>query len=62
METEGLIMKLVFLNGFKLYVNWIFSDIAIFFPKIFSTSLFACEILSIFQNEIYKIRHVPKLN
>ena len=55
-------MKLVFLNGFKLYVNWIFSDIAIFLPKIFSTSLFAWGILSIFQNEIYKIRHVPKLN
>lgn len=62
METEGLIRKLVFLNGFKLYVNWIFSDIAIFLPNIFSTSLFAWGILSIFQNEIYKIRHVPKLN
>ena len=61
-EIEGLIIELVFLNGFELLVDWNFSEVAILVQKICSASFYSKEVINSFEFDICSICYVPQLN
>ena len=48
-----------FFNGFELFVDWNFSEVAILMPKIYSVSLYVWRGTRSFKDEIRRVEYVP---
>ena len=61
-ETEGLIIELVFSMFLNYICNWNLSDVAILATKLYSTILYAREVIDSFEDEICTFGYVSQLN
>ena len=51
-----------FFNGFELFVDWNFSEVAMLMLKVCSTSLYAWGVIGTLEEKICTTGYVPYLN